>query len=583
MIEEISIRGLGVIDETRVRLQSGLTVLTGETGAGKTMVLTALSLLLGERADSALVREGAERLEVEAIIGDPPDDVRARVEEAGGALDDVLVVARTVSEVRSRAILGGRTVPATLLAEVGERLVAVHGQDDQRHLRRPTAQREALDRFAGPVHMADVAERRRLWTERGTVADALAALDTGAAARAERRELVRQGLAAIEEAMPQEDEAESLRVAILRAQHGQGLREDVERARDALGGTADRADRSTSKPEALGAVADVDVVQRALARCAADDPEVQDLAARAARVMGELAALQEDLAAYAASLADDPDMLEAALARKATLSRLRRHWVDQETAAPPPEGWKADDASALRQWVHRFRSEAEAPDDDALRDRLAEQLAALDDEVRDVGVRVSHQRKEAAAALGQAVTSELAGLAMTGTVFEADLTATDPGPHGDESVAFLLRSEGSGAPVAVDRAASGGERSRIMLALEVVLAASDPVPTFVFDEVDAGIGGTTALAVGERLARLGRTAQVLVVTHLPQVAAFGDQHLVVTKGSASGLTTSDVREVTGEERSVELARMLGGMSGSTLGQAHAEELLAEARRRRDRA
>jgi DNA repair protein RecN (Recombination protein N) len=573
MIEELSIRSLGVIDEARLRWGPGLTVLTGETGAGKTMVLTALGLLLGDRADPSLVRGDAERLEVEAVVADPPEAVRQRVVEAGGTVEDVLLLARTVSSSRSRAFVGGRTVPAALLDEIGRALVAVHGQDAQQHLRRASAQRQALDRFAGPDHEQRIAEHRRAWEERERLATELAGLDAGARARAERRERLLRGLSAVDELAPESGEAARLRVALLRAEHGQALRDGVEGARRALSG-----DEHATGSQSPGAVGELSAAAKALARCAEDDSTAAELADRTRELLHSASVLVQDVDHYASGLHDDPHALEATHERRAALTAARRRWVDTD------ELWDVDvddDADALRAWAEQARKETEAGDDATQRERMGQRLNALDTDLDRLRREIGQGRRKAAAALARSVGRELSALAMDGMTFVVEVADHPPGPTGGDSVAFLL-SSASGARVPVDRAASGGERSRVMLALEVVLAASDPVPTFVFDEVDAGIGGSTALAVGERLARLARTAQVLVVTHLPQVAAFADHHLVVTKGTGGGVTTSDVREVVDDERAAELSRMLAGMSGSALGRAHAQELLDEARGRRDR-
>jgi DNA repair protein RecN (Recombination protein N) len=577
MIEEISIRGLGVIDEATVTWGPGLTVLTGETGAGKTMVLTALGLLLGDKADASLVRDDATQLEVEAVVTDVPEAVRMRVEDAGGSVDDGhLVLARTVTKQRSRAFAGGRSVPAGLLSEVGEELVAVHGQDDQAHLRRTSRQREVVDRFAGGKHLELLRGHRVTWDELRRARAELAELSSGSAARAERRTWLERGLADVDQLhlVPGEDEA--LRVRIERTQNVDALMNAAVAARSALSGDADSGDSSTLS----GAVELVSRARKALEAHLADDAALADLAQRAASLAAELDALAADVGGFLEALEADPDLLQASLDRRGALREARRRWVDADPAAPDACATLADHADALLAWAANARADLARGDDDTRLKALGEQLAALEARQGEQARSLAKGRRAAAKRLALQVTAELAQLGMSTTRFVVVVEDADAGPDGADEVTFGLIAHEGAAPVPVHRGASGGERSRVMLALEVVLASADPVPTFVFDEVDAGVGGEAALAVGQRLATLGATAQVLVVTHLPQVAAFADRHLVVSKGSSSGITTSDIREVVDADRAVELARMLAGMSDSDVGRAHAEELVHEAQRRR---
>ena len=563
MIEELRIENLGVIDAARLRLGPGLTAITGETGAGKTMVLSGLALILGGKADLAVVRTGTRQAAAEgsfAVRSGSPVAERAR--EAGAELDDgTLVALRTVAaEGRSRAFLGGRTVPAAVLGEIADDLVTVHGQQDQARLRSPRRQREALDAFAGAAHGAELRGYREVWAERQRVAADLADLVAHAQERRREADLLRLGLAEVERVAPQPDEDVELAVEAERLGHAQDLRAAAAEAHHAVAGTDD--------VDAAAAELLVDRARRTLEQVARFDPALGSLAERLAEVGYLLADVAADLAGYADQVAADPARLDEVNRRRAELTALARSHGGTVAAVL---GW-ADDAG--RRLVTL----------DGGQDRttgLAERLATLDVSLAAAAARVTDGRRAAALTLGTAVTAELAGLAMAGARLEVELVALDElGPWGAQDVAMLLVAH-AGAPARpLGLGASGGELSRVMLALEVTLAGATPEgdrpDTFVFDEVDAGVGGRAAVEVGRRLAELGRQSQVVVVTHLAQVAAFAEHHLVVTKSQADGVdvvTASDVRTVVGDERVAELARMLSGSEDSATARQHAAELL----------
>ena len=566
MIEEIRIDNLGVIGSARVGLGPGMTAVTGETGAGKTMVLTGLALLLGGRADAGAVRTGSDAAAAEGrflVAVDGPVAERAR--EAGADVDDdgALVVLRTVAAAgRSRAHLGGRSVPQAVLAEIAEHLVTVHGQQDQVRLRSSRHQRDALDAFAGPDHAAALTRYREAWTERQRVAAERDALVASAQERAREAELLRLGLAEVEQVAPQPGEDEALTLEQARLSHAEDLRLAALAAHAAVAGTED-------EPVVEGAYVLVDRARRAVEGAAAHDESLAETASRLAEVGYVLADVGADLAAYAQDLQADPERLAAVHERRAALAALaRRH------------GGTVDDVLAWAQESGLRLLDLEGGDDRVA--ELGDRLAGLDAELAREAALVSAGRSDAAGRLAAAVTTELAGLAMPDAHLEVRLDPLpEPGPHGAEDVALLLAPH-AGAPArALGQGASGGELSRVMLALEVALATAPDSgahrpPTFVFDEVDAGVGGRAAVEVGRRLARLAEQAQVVVVTHLAQVAAFADTHLVVTKsrsGDTDVVTESDVRAVSGEDRLVELARMLSGQEDSAAALQHAAELL----------
>jgi DNA repair protein RecN (Recombination protein N) len=572
VFEEITISDLGVITSAQVRLHPGLTVLSGETGAGKTMVLTGLDLLLGGKADPATVRTGAGSAVVEGRVVVPAGSpVLARAEEAGAALDDDggLLLVRTVGAAtdgavgRSRAHLGGRSVPAAVLGELAESLVTVHGQQDQARLRSPAHQREALDAFAGAAHGEALAAYRTAWARRGAVQAQIDDLTARRQELAREAELLRLGLAEVERVAPQPGEDVALAEEVERLAHAEDLRAAAAGAHGALAGDEDGAGIEGS------AAGVVDHARRLLDSGGAHDARLAALHERVREAGYLLADVATELASYLQDLQADPLRLEAAQARRAELATLTRSY--------------GEDVEAVLRWADegsRRLLEIDGGDERVV--ALTEQRDALDAEIADLARTIGGARREAAARLAETVSAELAGLAMAGASLEVRVDdAPEPGPHGGDLVEMLLVAH-RGAPARpLGKGASGGELSRVMLALEVALATSPDAGeqrpgTFVFDEVDAGVGGRAATEVGRRLAVLAQGAQVLVVTHLAQVAAFADRHLVVTKTRGDVVTASDVREVEGEDRVRELARMLSGQEDSGTARAHAAELLEAA-------
>lgn len=566
MLEEIVIENLGVISRAHIPLAAGLTAITGETGAGKTMLLTGLDLLLGGKADPDRVRTGTDRALAEgrfALASGSP--VADRVEDAGGTLDDdgSLVILRTITAGRSRAHLGGRSVPQGILADLAEHLVTVHGQSDQLRLRSPRRQREALDRFAGSAHARAIEEYHTLWTERQGVDDEVARLVAQRDDRAREAELLRLGLAEVERVDPQPHEDTDIDAELGRLSNVEDLRARAAQAHDAIAGD----DFMTG--DAPTAIALVDRARRELEAAATLDPELGRAAERAAEVGFQLDEIAADLSGYLQDLAVDPGRLEEANARRAALSQLTRSY--------------GSDIDAVLVWASSAGLRLlDLEGGDERLAALTARRAELNTLLGERAAEISATRQQVGDRLAELVSDELEGLAMAGARLEVDVTPDDPGPWGADAVVMSLRPH-PGAPASpLGKGASGGELSRLMLAIEVVLAQAarkergGAVPTFVFDEIDAGIGGRAALEVGRRLAALARSAQVVVVTHLAQVAAYADQHLVVTKSSdASGdvVTQSGVRVVTAEDRVTELARMLSGQEGSDAARTHAAELL----------
>ncbi len=548
MWQYLRLESLGVIDEAELDLGPGFTVITGETGAGKTMVVTALGLLRGERADLALIRRGADRARIEASIV-PTPEVIALVEEAGGQVDDDLVLARVLtSQGRSRALAGGSTVPAGLLARLADSLVAVHGQSDQQRLVRPQEQRHALDRFAGS-DVTDLLEQYRPAYERLRELRArLRDLKTHAGERLQRLDLLRHGLDEIDAVDPQPGEDEDLVQRENRLAHAESL------AAAATGAAAALSEDESSAAAALAAArAVVDPV-------AGHDPRLEAMGERLSRAAIDLTDIASELASYAADIELDPAGLASIQDRRAALTALQRRY-----------GPGVDEVIA---WAEKARAEVLELDlDDSAVEHLESEAQDMQQKAVELAGRLTAARTRAAAQLSREVGAELTELAMPSAHLDIRVTAGDPGLHGADEIEIWFAANSGAEPRPLAKAASGGELSRLMLAIEVVLAGRDPVPTLVFDEVDAGIGGRTAVEVGRRLARLAEHAQVIAVTHLPQVAAFADSHFVVSKSDDGTITSSSVVRLDQSGRVDELARMLAGVDDSSAAQQHARELL----------
>jgi DNA repair protein RecN (Recombination protein N) len=578
MLEEIRISSLGVIESSTLELGPGLTVITGETGAGKTMVVTALGLLLGGRADSGAVRSGAASARVEGVVYTAAlADFAAGVVELGGEVEDErVVIARNLSsEGRSRAFVGGASVPASALADVAEPLVAVHGQSDQHRLLKPRAQREALDRFGGAAVDDLLSQWRTLHQRLTDVERELVDVSASARERAREADLLRFGLGEVEAVEPVPGEDVTLAAEEQRLGHADTLRTAAEQARAALSADDDA-------PDALGAVS---AARKLLEGVREHDTEAGELADRLAEVSYLLSDLAADVASYADRVDTDPARLAAVSERRAALTALTRKY-----------GETVDEVLA---WAEL--SAARLLDLDGTDDRieaLRAERRSLRTELADAGARLTAVRAEAAARLGEVVSDELTllampharvGLAVTQSAGEPATDVDTPGQalqvgerwlrfggSGLDEVEFLLAANAGSDPRPLHKGASGGELSRVMLALEVALAGTSPVPTFVFDEVDSGVGGKAAVEVGRRLATLARSAQVLVVTHLPQVAAFADRHVVVQKSQDGTVTTSGLTVLSEADRVRELSRMLAGQEESDTALAHAQELLEAA-------
>ncbi|GGF44297.1 DNA repair protein RecN [Williamsia phyllosphaerae] len=580
MLEEIAISGLGVIEDAAAEFHDGFTVLTGETGAGKTMVVTSLHLLSGVRGDGDRVRAGTDRAMVEGRFRlDPSDTGVAEILDSAGAQrddDDTVIAARSVgSDGRSRAHLGGRSVPVGVLGQFTTSLLTIHGQNDQLRLLKPEHQRDALDRFGGkPVAktFAEYSRAREAWTQ---AVDQLELRRANSRQLAQEADRLRYALDEIGAVEPTPGEDAELAATVNRLGDLEAVRSVAVGAHVALTGQADMADTDTDAGSALDSLGQV----RNLLETTSE-PTLRELRPRVEEALSLVGDIGEELGSFLNGLPADASELEKVLARQAELKNLIRKY------APDIDGviaWR-DDAT---------RRLAEIDDSSVSIEALEVAATEATDALVSAASALTAARTKAAGSLATKVTKELAGLAMKDAklgvaVVPDESGESDPrslvvdgarlhaGSGGVDRVEFTLAAHSGAVPLAITKSASGGELSRVMLALEVVLAGPGGGSTMVFDEVDAGVGGRAAVEIGKRLAALARSHQVIVVTHLPQVAAFADNHLLIGKSTRASSVTSSVTTLDHDGRIAELARMLAGLGDSDTGRAHAEELLATA-------
>ncbi len=564
-LEEISIRNLGIIDSSSLELSKGLNVLTGETGAGKTMILTALSLLLGSKSDSALVRHGSERLVASATFS-IPESLRATIEDRGGFIEDgSIILSRTVNnDGKSKATASGTTVTASALSEITEPLIAIHGQSANSHIVKSARQRELLDLFAGvPLH-----QKLTIYLEIFQQYNELKAKLKSLLSHASERDSQIASLEALTQQWsslkPVRDEYAAIEDEIRKLASVEDLGVAAAGALQALG------------DEDSGALTVLGTVRKFLENAKEKDPALDEISSSIAESFFLIDDAHGSLASYLASLEADPKRLDFLNERKATIASFVKKWggagsVDEEMALIAIRVKNAKetiaDLSGGQERISAIEKE--------LFDIKAQLLVAAQE--------VSSERVKAAKNLSALVTKEISALSMPHTIFHADvltvdytgaLKESDFTTTGCDEVTMSIQGHRDAPKVGLGKGASGGEMSRIMLALEVVIAASAPVGTYIFDEVDAGVGGKAAIEVGRRLHALSQHAQVIVVTHLPQVAAWADRHFVVAKDSDGQIVASGVTELTDQGRVGEIARMLAGLDESLSAQEHASELLA---------
>jgi len=567
-LEEISIRNLGIIDQSTLELGSGLNVLTGETGAGKTMILTALALVLGGKSDSALVRTGSERLIASAQFSLPTitADLREIAENSGSDISDgSLILTRTVnSDGKSKAVAGGTTVPAATLANFADQLVEIHGQAANHQIVKPARQRELLDRYAGAKLSAALATYQGEFASYNDLkARIKAALDS--ASKRDRE------IGDLEEFLQGWQKLKAVRGEYSETTNQIARLSSVEDLRAASAGATEALTDETS-----GALTVLGAARRFLDLAKGKDSKLDEIATSIAEAFFLIDDAAREIATYLTALEADPGKLDSLQSRKAEINSFLKKYGSSGSA---------DEDLVLLAARAKGAKEAIADlngGEDRIRELQAE-LSAIKKNLVASAKNLTEIRTSAALSLSRAVTSEIAALAMPHTVFSIAITSADYNGSlkesdftnlGCDEVAMQIQGH-IGAPlIALGKGASGGEMSRIMLALEVVLAQTNPVGTYIFDEVDAGVGGKAAIEVGRRLAALAKHTQVIVVTHLPQVAAWADTHFVVKKSSDGSISQSDVTKLEDRARVEEIARMLAGLEGSASAQEHAAELLA---------
>lgn len=557
-LEEITIRSIGVIDQSTLEISKGLTVLTGETGAGKTMILTALNLILGGKADSSLVRKGSERLVASGRFSIPTSS--EHLFDAVVVEDGELILTRTVAaDGKSKATTNGVSATASTLLTVGENLVEVHGQAANQNITKSSRQRELVDRF-GRIDLADYHSALRDYHE---MKERIAVLKKSIAQKDKELADIREFVNAFKKLNPSVTEVAGIDIEIARLSSVEEFRLATSQATAAI------------EEEEAGSLTSLGVARRALESARSKDPALEAVYQQLSESFFLLADAQSALNSYQSKLEADPVRLDFLHTRKADINTLIKKFGSS--------GTHEQEVSEL---AIRYKNSSGAIADleggDQRLQELEKQLNVHKKTLLGTAQQVSKYRTKAAEQLSALVTVEVQQLAMPHASFVATVESVDYSApkeadftvHGCDEIAMYIQGHKDAPLVALAKGASGGEMSRVMLALEVVIATTHPIGTYVFDEVDAGVGGKAAIEVGKRLHQLAQHAQVIVVTHLPQVAAWADSHFVVTKNSDGTVSQSDVRMVVGVDRIEEIARMLAGLENSSSAREHATELLS---------
>ena len=560
-LNEISISGIGVIEKSNLEFGPGLTVITGETGAGKTMVLTALNLVLGGKADSALVRHGQERAVANATF-EIPKEFATRFDEKGIISEDgELILTRTVNkDGKSKAVASGSAVSASALQEIAEELVMVHGQAASQTLTKSAKHLELLDLYGA----IDLSTFHKLLAEANELQKRIKAMKSAGKERERQLEALREFATALKKVKPQPGELQEVNDEISRLNSIEGL--------TSTAGTAS----SILEDDESGVLTNLGSAKKALEKAVALDPSLTELSDQISEAFYEVQDIAANLAGYLSDLAADPSRLEYLQNRKAELNTfIKRHSKSTST----------DSSQALHELIELGANlDNEIADLEGGDNRIAEleaELKKLQNATLMEAEAISKARTAAAKKLSAAASDEIHALSMPNTNLIVQVAAgkefSDLTSTGLDEVNFYLQTHKDAPLVSIAKGASGGELSRVALAIEVVIAMNEEIGTYIFDEVDAGVGGKAAIEVGRRLKELSKVAQVIVVTHLPQVAAWGDTHFVVSKDESGSVSLSQVRKVSSESRVEEIARMLAGHEDSESARKHAEELIALSR------
>jgi DNA repair protein RecN (Recombination protein N) len=554
VIASLGIRNIGVISSANLEFGPGFTALTGETGAGKTMVLTALGLLLGARADSSTVRRGSQQLLVEGRILTTNPELLTRLQELGSdtAEDEILINRTVTTDGKSRAVIGGASVPVSVLEAITSELVTIHGQSDQIRLRSPAKQREALDSFGGLELGEAKASYLAIFRQYQELRSRIERMRSASETDRLKLDAIRLRISDIAGLDSQVGEFTEVAEQIHRLSNVESLRSAATSAHEALS-SEDDSDATEFLAKASKALEST------------SDPDLNKLAKQLSDLTSLAGDVSSELASYLADLDADPQVLDRLLGRKAELVAVERRYslpIDELIADLP-----------------RLQSEVlDLDSSDEQIEKLEAQLASLESQLASHAKVLTAKRVAAGLLLSTRVSEELAQLAMSGAKLEILVTdSADFDLHGADKIEFLLAAHSGADPRPLSKGASGGELSRIMLAIELVLVAGQVLPTMIFDEVDAGVGGQAAVELGRRLKKLAESTQVIVVTHLPQVAAFADRQIRVSKDVSGEITESSVELLSEHDRQIELARMLSGNPDSEVALEHAKELLNSAR------
>ena len=561
-LEEISIRSLGVIDSSNIEFKPGLTVLTGETGAGKTMVLTALSLVLGGKSDSDLVRAGQERAVVTGRFSIPPQ-IQKEIAISGGEVEgDCVVITRTLSsQGKSRVLVGSAVSSAATVAAFSQSLVEIHAQSSSSKLIKPAVSRELLDRFAN----LELSSYQEVFARHQEISERIEKLNLQLQTQDREMELLKEFANEFAKVSPKSGELVQVENEIAKLGSVEQLNQSVTNALNLL------------DSEDLSALNILQQVRKSLDSMAGKDNELDKINERFTESLLNFADIQSDLNSYLLSLEADPTRFAYLQDRKSVLTSLLKRY-----------GKGSDKQQAFEELIiEGLGVKQKLSDLSGGSDRVVElekEKAKIFNELKVLGSELSSKRKLAGTKLSELVTLEIRKLSMPNAQFIIDQkTLSDSNPdnfsyYGLDEISILFSAHSGATPLPLNKVASGGELSRVMLALEVVIAEAEPIGTYIFDEVDAGVGGKAAVEIGRRLAKLAKSAQVIVVTHLPQVAVWADNHLVVKKNELGSVTQSDVIELVEDERKIEIARMLSGQEDSSTAQEHASELLTIVRK-----
>jgi DNA repair protein RecN (Recombination protein N) len=556
-LEEISIRSLGVIESSNIQFKPGLTVLTGETGAGKTMVLTALGLVLGSKSDSDLVRAGQERAVVTGRFS-VPLQIQDEILASGGEVeDDCVVITRTLSsQGKSRVLVGSAVSSAATVSSFAQSLVEIHAQSSSSKLMKPAVSRELLDRYGG----IDLTQYQEIFTQYQEISLRIQELKNQLLQRDKEIDLLTDFAQEFSKLSPVSGELVKIENEIAKLGSVEQLNQVVSSTLNLL------------EDEDLSALNLLQQMRKSLDSVAGKDRDLDQITERFTESLLNLQDIGSDLTSYLSSLEADPSRFAQLQDRKSALSSLLKRYGKGSDKDLAFEELIADGLGAKQKLADLSGGS----------DRITElekQKLDIFSKMKISAVKLANDRKINAEKLSKLVTSEIRNLSMPNSQFvisQSTLDSDKPGSYtayGLDEIAILFAAHTGATPLPLSKVASGGELSRVMLALEVVIAEAEPIGTYIFDEVDAGVGGKAAVEIGRRLAKLSKSAQVIVITHLPQVAVWADNHLVVKKSESGSVTQSDVKEMSADERKVEIARMLSGQEDSQTAQEHASELL----------